>query len=374
MRTQDARLDVTRAVLWLLVGLAGGMVVARRLAGLPPTDPPAVPAWIALSLVPAALVLGFEAASGRSWPGPRSATLALAAGAVLLSGKPIAPLLVGLGPWLGAASAVALLTLALLFRAEATTAGTGPLHAAAALGKGPLLALALVAGAVLGVGVSELASRSSLRSAARPVEAPRHVTARAVVGSEPGLDLSKDAGGMADPAAEGRPALLLAAGAKRVVLFDHAAHQERAGGDASCGACHHRNRPFDRATSCSSCHRDASGVTDTFGHEAHVRALGGNGSCAACHPSGRGLSRTEAASCDAPACHGGDTSTEPLVRRTADLPAGMAVSYADALHGLCGGCHEIERQALEVRRPEPEGCGVCHRYERVGPRKFAHAS
>jgi len=150
--------------------------------------------------------------------------------------------------------------------------------------------------------------------------------------------------------------------AGEVVIFDHDAHLEREGGSAGCGTCHHLNLPADRSTSCSACHQDMHRPTDTFDHQVHVLALDGSQGCPECHAPGQMKTRAAATACAE--CH------TDLAPAGGVLPAASdrwqaAPAYADAMHGLCVGCHEraVEAAAAE-HDPHMARCDFCHDADR----------
>jgi hypothetical protein len=151
-----------------------------------------------------------------------------------------------------------------------------------------------------------------------------------------------------------------------LVLFDHDAHAEREGGDPACAICHHLDLPYDRASSCSECHRDMYEPTRLFSHASHVTALDGNDGCTQCHADDAEIKTLETSTAcvechETPEAPGAAASGEPpLVPSPNDrwLPAS---GYMDAMHGLCLGCHQ--RRTLE----EParwgdalDRCDACH--------------
>jgi len=122
------------------------------------------------------------------------------------------------------------------------------------------------------------------------------------------------------------------------VLFDHAAHVERTGGETACAVCHHLNMPLDENSSCWQCHRDMYEATPLFRHESHVAALGGNRGCTECHRDYTVEKTYETARACA-ACH----EHQPIADAVVPPPQqrwGRAAGYTDAMHGLCITCHE----------------------------------
>jgi hypothetical protein len=221
----------------------------------------------------------------------------------------------------------------------------------------------------MGLVDAQIASRQL--TAAHPIQPPRsaavEVTPRA---SGRGHDLELVPATM--PAAtteaatrEGllQDAVLIDSGGQgRFVLFPHAAHQRRLGGEASCAACHHRNVPLDRATSCSHCHRDMYRWTDTFGHARHVAALDGSQSCGVCHQD-RHAPRTRDGSRSCASCHPSPPAHLTRVRTTRSAEPGLAPGYEKAMHGLCLGCHREEEKEVALPEQYLSRCTTCHRSE-----------
>jgi Ni/Fe-hydrogenase subunit HybB-like protein len=148
------------------------------------------------------------------------------------------------------------------------------------------------------------------------------------------------------------------------VLFDHAAHIRRAGGDTSCAMCHHLDLPLDRGSSCSACHRDMYDSTATFEHQAHVDALDGERGCVKCHAPG--AVKTYAAATACVECHRTPAVVRPVI--AAPEPRWRsAEGYEDAMHGLCISCHR--REVAEHPRDYPVAmtrCAWCHDVDRAG--------
>jgi Ni/Fe-hydrogenase subunit HybB-like protein len=146
--------------------------------------------------------------------------------------------------------------------------------------------------------------------------------------------------------------------------FPHDEHKDRLGGDSSCQTCHHLSMPGDETTPCSRCHTHMVEPTRIFDHDRHQvlvaeeEELRGvfpvNQSCAVCHTAGQAKTASSAKGCLE--CHGDDTGWKEIDAPTADLT--WAVSYLEAMHGTCAGCHEEEAQ--ENDRPELRDCSTCH--------------
>jgi Ni/Fe-hydrogenase subunit HybB-like protein len=148
------------------------------------------------------------------------------------------------------------------------------------------------------------------------------------------------------------------------VLFPHAAHRDRMGGEQSCGECHHLDRPSDQFASCHLCHRDMKLTVSIFDHElhqakiaakqGHTGSLAANQSCRECHEPGAPREGRTAKACHE--CHSEDM-------RMPEDGGPMAVGYVRALHASCVDCHE--EKARELDRPILGECGICHETECV---------
>ena len=212
------------------------------------------------------------------------------------------------------------------------------------LGGGQRAVLALIAGAVVGLAAVEAQVAERSRPTASPVDAPRLVATADFAAHGDGDDA--------------RALLIDSGGAGRYVLFPHAAHEARLGGEASCAGCHHRNLPLDRATSCVRCHTDMYRTTDTFSHASHERALGDRASCVECHADpASAKTRAGARACDD--CHRPAAGTPSRVVITRELDPGLAPGYIDAMHGLCRDCHA--RTAAAEGPDTLNECATCHR-------------
>ena len=149
---------------------------------------------------------------------------------------------------------------------------------------------------------------------------------------------------------------------QRSVLFDHAFHISKNGGNTSCGMCHHMNLPLARATECSRCHRDMYLNTDIFDHDYHIDAEGGNKGCHKCHTDpAKAKNRETSLQCSE--CH----SSMKVFNSFVTLPDnwnGIASSYMQAMHGLCLKCHEEQEKAAGKRyRMGISSCATCHKEE-----------
>jgi hypothetical protein len=142
------------------------------------------------------------------------------------------------------------------------------------------------------------------------------------------------------------------------VLFDHDAHVEREGGDASCSRCHHAVRAGERATGCARCHRDMYRPTDTFDHRLHEARLGSKAGCATCH-----LDDAEKDAAHTKPCLECHTRMFPVnARIQPQHPPRLAAApgYVPALHGLCIECHRERAQDARLHMPALGECATCH--------------
>jgi hypothetical protein len=165
------------------------------------------------------------------------------------------------------------------------------------------------------------------------------------------------------PAGAERRTVLLLDGDRngRAVLFNHEAHIEMQGGEASCAVCHHMNRPLEHATQCHICHRDMFRASDTFNHDFHVRKMGGNEACVQCHQDPAMVKNRETAT-PCLACHTDMVQEGSFVASTGKPVLDLAPGYMDAMHGMCIGCHEsvIEETGLSQ---DFARCKACHHEE-----------
>jgi len=374
------------STLWVLVGAACGVVAWLVLAGrdsLVQQSGPTASLWLAMgAFVVLAGGMALELARGRRVVGYRWVAAALLVVAVTWGGAPVLPTAAWVLVGLGVAAAVALLV-QLLFRGlggrrgaderptvPARSPGSGLYVGGYFLPPARIAALGWVAGAVLGVAVAELAAIQLAGADGPAMRSPLTVAALRHDDRQPADRLRPLATSEADaiPATGDLVNVHLVDGdwQGKVVVFDHAAHIDRQGGKTSCGVCHHRNLRLDRATSCATCHRRMAEPADIFAHQAHVTGLGGNRSCVRCH-AGDGTGGGHAlvtTSCDDAACHGRDIALDTVVRSTLDLPARLAPSYADAMHGLCMDCHRRTEQERRAASPYLSRCTVCHQLVR----------
>jgi Ni/Fe-hydrogenase subunit HybB-like protein/Zn finger protein HypA/HybF involved in hydrogenase expression len=140
------------------------------------------------------------------------------------------------------------------------------------------------------------------------------------------------------------------------VSFKHTEHIKREGDKASCIKCHHMNIPRDLNTACSHCHRDMYLSVDAFRHDWHASPEGARIPCYQCHAKGQARSAATAVRCDR--CH------KDLVPMGASIEVRnyRAVSYTNAMHELCIGCHT--KKAVEKNKTDMARCGWCHKESR----------
>jgi len=148
--------------------------------------------------------------------------------------------------------------------------------------------------------------------------------------------------------------------------FPHEDHKERLGGEESCVTCHHMALPEDETTPCFRCHTHLVDSTMIFDHEEHEafvaeeEGFGGpypeNHTCAVCHTQGVTKTAETAKSCMD--CHQEDTDWDQEVEEDPTVDLARAVSYMEAMHENCMGCHQDE--AVKQDRPELRDCSTCH--------------
>ncbi len=151
-----------------------------------------------------------------------------------------------------------------------------------------------------------------------------------------------------------------------MTVFEHGEHQNRLGGDESCGRCHHVSVPDDRSTPCSRCHTNMFDSTKIFDHEEHLllvakdKQIGGwhpeNKSCGECHVPGEPESRASAKDCME--CHKQDMFLVGKPDSDEDLM--YASSFCTAMHGTCLECHKKESEK-NVDLAHIDECYSCHR-------------
>ncbi len=137
------------------------------------------------------------------------------------------------------------------------------------------------------------------------------------------------------------------------VAFKHAEHEKREGGKESCVKCHHMNYPHDEGTACVRCHYDMYLPSDAFRHDWHASPSGARIACYQCHAEGKVRTAASAVSCDQ--CHKNMVAPGSSVK----VKGYEAVSYTEAMHRLCIGCHI--QKAKEKNKPEMTRCAWCHK-------------
>jgi Ni/Fe-hydrogenase subunit HybB-like protein len=148
-------------------------------------------------------------------------------------------------------------------------------------------------------------------------------------------------------------------------VFPHSEHQDRLGGESSCGNCHHISLPGDKSTPCSRCHRDLIEETLIFDHTLHLRTVAAeeelsgwhpeNHSCRECHIGTEPKSQTSAKPCLE--CHESDMAVRSEIEFDSDLRYAPGFEYA--MHETCISCHETE--ARKLNRAGLAECSNCHR-------------
>jgi Ni/Fe-hydrogenase subunit HybB-like protein len=147
----------------------------------------------------------------------------------------------------------------------------------------------------------------------------------------------------------------------RLVPFPHDLHVAKLGGDTACRQCHHQNRPYQRNSGCSECHRDMYSPTDIFEHTFHVAKLGGNQGCSRCHAD-PGQAKTRQSSTPCVQCHADMIVSGSRIKPPAGGSTGRAPSYMSAMHGLCIACHAEKVRTSPAQYPrEFAECENCHR-------------
>jgi len=137
------------------------------------------------------------------------------------------------------------------------------------------------------------------------------------------------------------------------VAFHHAEHEKREGGKQSCIKCHHMNYPHDEGTACARCHSDEYLPSDAFRHDWHASPPGAHIACYQCHAQGQMRTAASAVSCDK--CHKNMVANGSSIK----IKTYQAVSYTEAMHRLCIGCHI--QKAKEKNKPEMTRCAWCHK-------------
>lgn len=160
------------------------------------------------------------------------------------------------------------------------------------------------------------------------------------------------------------------------VAFKHAFHSEQLGFE--CGTCHHMTLPGDKGTGCYYCHDMAYAPGDAFKHDWHASSAGADRRCFDCHDQSMPKSAESAKGCLASDCHAaGDnqifatdivswSSFADMKSKADELDYVNTRSYADAMHGLCIGCHQKVASdttypvIYRADRNELTLCRTCH--------------
>jgi Ni/Fe-hydrogenase subunit HybB-like protein len=240
-------------------------------------------------------------------------------------------------------------------------------------GGGQRATLAWAVGAVLGLILVQAQVSGREQPRANPVRPPRNAVVEMIPRADgklhdfrwiqqAAMPASLDAE-VADPSIQ-KTLLIDSGGAGRFVMFAHAAHQKRLGGEASCGVCHHRNVPLDRGTSCVRCHQDMYRLTDTFDHAGHVTAHRiEKDPCVVCHAD-RAAAKDRAGSKSCDSCHKPvDPGLTKVKVEEGAYPIGVAPGYKQALHALCIDCHREHEAAQGFEEPVLSRCTACHRHQ-----------
>jgi len=142
------------------------------------------------------------------------------------------------------------------------------------------------------------------------------------------------------------------------VKFDHNYHAYNDSLKITCGICHHMNMPLDKTSGCYSCHREMYTPVDAFKHDWHASPSGAKLSCTQCHPDGERKLADNAKDCSE--CHKDLIPTDATIK----VESYDALSYADAMHGVCVECHKTEAAKSEDRAKLGQ-CESCHSAERI---------
>ncbi len=130
-------------------------------------------------------------------------------------------------------------------------------------------------------------------------------------------------------------------------------------GTTSCRLCHHMNYPFNQATSCRTCHRDMYLATDIFNHDFHIKKLEGNRSCSKCHKDPDAVKSLKTAT-PCTSCHKYMIARSSFIKLQDNPLERPAVSYMDAMHGLCRNCHHKVASLDPLHYNNLDTCATCH--------------
>ncbi|MBM2816280.1 MAG: hypothetical protein HW421_3042 [Ignavibacteria bacterium] len=147
------------------------------------------------------------------------------------------------------------------------------------------------------------------------------------------------------------------------VQFKHKFHSDSL--HITCVTCHHLNKPKDKNTQCFECHNDMYLTGDAFRHDWHTSAQGANLDCFKCHKQGNSkgkeyLHNMKSVTDSCTNCH---NDLIPANSKTRLLKTYKTVSYSDAMHNLCIGCHDSLIKSdvvLKARKPDLALCSNCH--------------
>ena len=137
------------------------------------------------------------------------------------------------------------------------------------------------------------------------------------------------------------------------VAFAHKVHADSLGGTASCVHCHHMNLPGDQQSRCASCHYSMYTTADAFRHDWHSSPSGGNVACNECHDPA--VNRSAATAKECKDCHANLIPADAEI----EVKSWQAVSYTEALHGVCVTCHRRNAASIPERKQMAE-CATCH--------------
>jgi len=148
------------------------------------------------------------------------------------------------------------------------------------------------------------------------------------------------------------------------VTFKHVFHQQKG---ITCGQCHHLNKPGDKATGCYECHSDMYNEGDAFRHDWHSSSEGANLSCFKCHDrnisKGKDYKYATNKNSTVKKCEECHKQLIPGDSKIKEIKSYITVSYTDALHKLCIGCHEDKLKTdslIIVNNPNLAKCSKCH--------------
>ncbi|MBD3169781.1 MAG: hypothetical protein GF307_09890 [candidate division Zixibacteria bacterium] len=137
-------------------------------------------------------------------------------------------------------------------------------------------------------------------------------------------------------------------------MFAHEDHIQRFGDKKSCDLCHHMNIPLDKHSGCYECHRNMYTTADAFRHDWHASPAGAKINCDKCHQPGVQRTASSAKTCDK--CHNDLVAQNAVIK----FEENEALSYTDAMHGLCVSCHKQKARVLEGKE-DLDRCPTCHK-------------